>query len=141
MDLEYIINNFETLDDVANKFNVSVQELKQYNNICSTIPSTLKIPKVNNSNLKVVFNLNREFVFVGNSNLIRNELNKNGFVSSNYNDCITLFKRKENGVYVVKVLDTLNSVCKKYNLNKEDVIKVNNLKSERLFVGQILKLK
>ena len=23
MDLEYIINNFETLDDVANKFNVS----------------------------------------------------------------------------------------------------------------------
>ena len=54
MDLEYIINNFETLDDVANKFNVSVQELKQYNNICSTIPSRLKIPKANNSNLKFI---------------------------------------------------------------------------------------
>ena len=141
MDLEYIMNNFETLDDVATKFNVSVQELKEYNNIEAVTPNTLKIPKSSSSGLKVILNLNREFVFVGNSNLIKSSLNKNGFISENYNGCITLFKQKENGVYVVKILDTLNSICLKYNLKKEDIIKLNNLKSERLFVGQIIKLK
>ncbi len=46
-----------------------------------------------------------------------------------------------NGVeYVVKPLDTLQQIAKKFDVKKEDIIKINNLKSEKLFIGQILKL-
>lgn len=47
----------------------------------------------------------------------------------------------ENGdIYVVKPLDNLIKICKINNVNVEEVMKKNNLKTERLFVGQVLKL-
>ncbi len=141
MDLEYIINSLETLDDVSKKFNVSLAELKTYNNIKNELPKTILIPIKQESGIRIVANLNREFVYCGDANKVKVMFNKNGFISENYNDCITLFKRNKNDVYVVKILDTLNSVCLKYNLNKNDLIKLNNLKTEKLFVGQILKVK
>ena len=141
MDLEYIINQFETLDDVAKKFNVSVLKLKEYNNIVSDVPKTILIPENRDVGVRVVVNLKREFVYLGDANSVKQALKNNGFISSNYNDCVTLFKQPNNSVYVVKILDTLNSICEKFKLNKLDVIKLNNLKTDKLFVGQILKLK
>ena len=143
MNLEYVIGNFETLEDVAKKFDVSVLELKKFNNITQNIvPQSVLIPhKKQNMQFKVLANLRREFVYFGNSNLVKSALNKNGFVASVYSDCITLFKPKNSNVFVVGVLDTLNGICARYNLNKQDVILLNNLKTEKLFIGQILKLK
>ena len=40
--------------------------------------------------------------------------------------------------YVVKPLDNLELICQKFGSNKENIIALNNLKTEKLFVGQIL---
>lgn len=42
--------------------------------------------------------------------------------------------------YVVKPLDTLTKICEKFHVEKESIISINNLKTERLFVGQKLKI-
>lgn len=41
-------------------------------------------------------------------------------------------------MYVVKPLDTLSKICEKFQVEKASMIEKNNLKTERLFVGQKL---
>ena len=46
---------------------------------------------------------------------------------------------KSSGVkYVVKPLETIENICNKFDVDKEYIITTNNLKSTKLFVGQIL---
>lgn len=42
--------------------------------------------------------------------------------------------------YIVKPLDTLKSIANKYNTEVEYIIKKNALITDRLFIGQILKI-
>lgn len=42
--------------------------------------------------------------------------------------------------YVVKPLDTLTSIANMFNITEQELIKINNLKTARVFVGQLLKL-
>lgn len=47
---------------------------------------------------------------------------------------------KANIYHVVKPMETLTLIAKKYKVNEEDLIRQNNLKSTRLFIGQNLKI-
>ena len=40
--------------------------------------------------------------------------------------------------YVVQPLDTLESIAKKLNKDREEILNKNNLKTEKLFIGQVL---
>lgn len=40
--------------------------------------------------------------------------------------------------HVVKPLETLEKIASKYNISKVDIMTTNNLKTDKLFVGQIL---
>lgn len=42
--------------------------------------------------------------------------------------------------YIVKPLDTLNSIAKSHNISVEELKKTNELKNDKLFIGQILKI-
>lgn len=42
--------------------------------------------------------------------------------------------------HIVKPMETLNSISQKYNKSIEELIKQNNLKANRLFVGQRLRI-
>lgn len=42
--------------------------------------------------------------------------------------------------YIVKAGDTLYSIAKKYNISVSDIMKINNLNTQVLLVGQTLKL-
>lgn len=42
--------------------------------------------------------------------------------------------------YVVKPLDNLNSISKKFNKSVEEIKSKNNLKSDKLFIGQIINI-
>lgn len=140
MELEYYVSKFDTLESISKRFGVSVQEIKNLNNINSVLPEKLIIPN-NQRNVVVVANLKREYVYIGNGEVVKNALAKCNLFCAHINNTINLFKPKNNDVYVVSVLDTLTSVCKKFGLTKDDVVKLNNLKTEKLFIGQILKLK
>ncbi|MBE7077007.1 MAG: LysM peptidoglycan-binding domain-containing protein [Clostridiales bacterium] len=43
--------------------------------------------------------------------------------------------------HVVKPMETLEKIAKIYDLTKEEIIVFNDLKNEKLFIGQVLKIK
>ena len=43
--------------------------------------------------------------------------------------------------HIVKPMETITSICEKYNIDVDYLIKINNLTSKRLFIGQNLKVK
>ena len=45
---------------------------------------------------------------------------------------------KSNRCHIVKPMENLSTIAKKYNTSIEQLIKINNLKSSRLFIGQNL---
>lgn len=70
-------------------------------------------------------------------------LNKEGYVVSNehyYVNNVLLKRAVFDDVYIVKPLDTIEKISKLLNLEKEIIIKLNNLKTEKLFIGQRLKI-
>ena len=60
-----------------------------------------------------------------------------GIGSLNVNDIIVVSKPKSIR-YIVGPLETLNSIAKKFGVDKDVIMVTNNLKTEKLFVGQIL---
>ena len=43
--------------------------------------------------------------------------------------------------HVVKPAQTIDEIAQMYNQNISDIVEFNNLKSQKLFIGQILKIK
>lgn len=138
--IEYNLSKYESLDDVAKKYNVSVMDIKNYNNLTDDkLPKHILIPK-SDSKIKVVANLNREFITTLDINNIKGNLSKIGLSCVNPTDKLKLFVPKQNNIYVVTVLDNLNTIAKKLGIEKSRLIELNNLKTEKLFIGQILKI-
>lgn len=138
--IEYNLSKYESLDDVAKKYNVSVMDIKNYNNLTDDkLPKHILIPK-SDSKVKVVANLNREFITTLDINNVKGNLNKIGLSCVNPTDKLKLFVPKQNNIYVVTVLDNLNTIAKKLGIEKSRLIELNNLKTEKLFIGQILKI-
>ncbi len=99
---EYVVKTGDTLYSIANKFGYTVPELMSYNNLNSTVLSVgqiLKIPTVTP------------------------DLEKTNYIE-----------------YIVKSGDSLYSIGRKYGLTAQELINYNNLKSNVLSIGQILKI-
>lgn len=47
---------------------------------------------------------------------------------------------ENNDIHIVKPLETLVSISKEYSIEVDDLKKINNLDTDRLFIGQILKI-
>ena len=45
---------------------------------------------------------------------------------------------KNTDKYIVKPLDTLDKICNRLGISKEYIMSKNNLKTDKLFIGQIL---
>ena len=141
MVLEYIVKKFDSLESIAKKFNVSVCEIVTKNNLTSNeLPSSLIIPVENKQQFSVVANFKRDFLFFGDGEKVKQSLQNVGLYCANLNNYACLFKQCSSSIYVVGVLDTINSICERFNIKKEELIKLNNLKTEKLFIGQIVKL-
>lgn len=53
------------------------------------------------------------------------------------NDCLILSKPRSIR-YVVQPLERLSDIANKFNMQKEYIMEINNLNTDKLFVGQIL---
>ncbi len=141
MVLEYIVEKFDSLESIAKKFDVNICEIVSKNNLKNEqLPNILLIPTTVKQQFSVMANFKRDFLFFGDGEKVKNSLQKIGLYCANLNEYACLFKQSNSSVYVVGVLDNINSICKKFNVNKQELIKLNNLKSEKLFIGQIIKL-
>lgn len=97
----YIVKSGDTLYSIASKYGISVNTLKNYNNLTTNVLSIgqkLNIPVISEQ------------------------------PSSNYLD------------YVVKKGDSLYSIASKYNTSVSDIMKINNLNTSLLNIGMVLKI-
>ena len=48
--------------------------------------------------------------------------------------------RNTKNMHVVKPMETLNLIANRYNTTSDKLVKINNLQSTRLFIGQMLQI-
>lgn len=142
MKILHIVNRFDTLNSIAKQYNVLPSDILKFNNLLNdkSLPEKLEIV-VDNNDFAVVKNFKRRVLInnIGNNlNIIKQSFKEQGFICEFENENTLLFNQKQHNVYVVGVVENLDDICKKFSLSKQDVIKKNNLKNERLFIGQIL---
>lgn len=111
----YIVKNGDTLYSISKMFNMSVSEIKFLNNLDS---DSLYIGQV----LRVV----------------DNSYDSNFEGLSCYGDN---FKEIEYVLYKVVSGDNLYSISRRFGVSVDDLIKLNNLNSNNLSIGDVLKIK
>lgn len=114
-DLVYIVKSGDSLYSIAKKYGISVDDLIKINNLKSNVLSIgqhLKIPYRSDN-----------IISIGSS-----------CYGEGYNEPTYI-------TYVVKSGDNLYTIAKKYNVSVDSIKKLNNLTSNNLSIGQILKIK
>ena len=153
----YTVKSGDSLWSIAKKFNTTLQDLKQLNNLSSNLLNVgqiLQIPEsspVQNEyilytvkNGDTLYSISRNFNTTPQELRIINDLGSN-FLSIGQQLKVpnnSLNDENENNFieYTVKSGDTLYSISRNYNIDIQDLMKINNLSSNLLSVGQILQI-
>ena len=146
----YTVQKGDTLYGIAKKFNTTVDKLKEINNLTSNtlqIGQVLKIPT--NENLElfdyIVQNGDTLYGIARKYNTTVDKLKEINNLTSNTLQIGQVLKIP-NGIetnyinYTVVSGDSLYSIAKKYNTTVNEIKKFNNLTSNTLQIGQILKI-
>ena len=111
----YIVKNGDTLYSISKIFNMSVSEIKNLNN------------------------LNSDSLYIGQVlRVVDNSVDTNFEGLSCYGDN---FKEIEYVLYKVVSGDNLYSISRRFGVSVDDLIKINNLNSNNLSIGDVLKIK
>jgi len=148
----YTVVSGDSLYSIASKYGISVDTLKTYNNLTSNvlnIGQVLRIPGVTSNNGVInyvvvsgdsLYSIARKYnttvdAIKSLNNLISNNLSIGQIIkipsSISSNDYIT---------YVVVSGDSLYAIARKYNTTVDEIKSLNNLTSNNLSIGQILKI-
>lgn len=167
----YIVSFGDTLYSIAKKYNTTVDTLRVLNNLTNntlSLGQQLKIPidskteeesdyliyvvkagdslysiakkyGMNVNDLITLNNLNSSVLSIGQQlRIIPNRDNVIPIGSSCYGEG---YIEPSFITYVVKRGDNLYNIAKKYNVSVDSIIKLNNLNSNNLSIGQVLKIK
>lgn len=144
---KYTIQKGDTLYNIAQKFNTTVDELKRLNNLTSNtliIGTTILIPK-QPQNTGTTYTVKRGdtlFSIAQAFNISVDELKKANNLTSNVlsiGQILTIPKTNKDYItYTIKKGDTLYSIARNYNISVNDLMKINNLSTSVLTVGQTL---
>ena len=146
---EYVVKKGDTLYGIANKYNVSVDNLKSYNNLSTdslSIGQTIKIPDNKaNSNEYVVksgdslYSISRKYGVSVDELMSVNNL-KSTVLSVGQVLKIPNSGEVTNVIYTVKKGDSLWSIEKNNKATVDAIVKLNNLSNANLSIGQKLLL-
>lgn len=147
----YTVKKGDTLYSIASKNNLTVQELKDLNNLTSnnlSIGQTLLIKKNPKENTNVttynvksgdtLYSIAKKYNTTVNAITTLNNLASN---SLSIGQAIKIPISTQNTMeptYIVKSGDTLYSIARKYNTTVSELINRNNLKTSNLKIGQEL---
>lgn len=147
----------DTLYSISKRFNISVDEIKRLNNLSSNLLSIGQVLKIssdgsnnNSSNYinYVVIKGDSLYAIAKKYNTTVEEIKRLNNLSSNLLSIGQVLKINSNGNssnnnsinYIVVKGDSLYAIAKKYNTTVEEIKRLNNLNSNLLSIGQVLKI-
>lgn len=147
----YVVQKGNTLYSIANKLGTTVSELKKENNLTSNtlqIGQVLRIPTKEiyeeEENVYVVKKGDTLYSIAAANNTTVDELKRINNLTSNILSTGQLLKIPSEllpeTTYTVKKGDSLYSIATKYNTTVDELKRINNLTSNTLSIGQVLKL-
>ena len=146
----YKVKSGDTLYSIARKFNTTINELINLNNLANTnlsIDQELKLPvgeEQNDYDIYMVMEGDSLYSIANKYNITVSDLidfNALPTTILTVGEVIRIPKNKVNGkenVYVVKPGDTLYRIANLYNISINDLMTANNLSSNILSIGQEL---
>lgn len=140
-DNEYIVKKGDTLYSIAKKYNTTVNEIKDINNLKSntlSIGQILKIPELIDENYYIVKKGDTLYSIAKKYNITVNELKNINNITSNILSINQKLIVPKINTYTVKKGDTLYSIAKNNNTTVDNIKLKNNLKSNLINVGDIL---
>lgn len=147
----YVVQKGDSLYSIANKLGTTVSELKKENNLTSNtlqIGEVLRIPTKEiyegEENVYIVQKGDTLYSVAMANNTTVDELKKANNLTSNIISTGQLLKIPSallpESTYIVKKGDSLYSIANKYNTTIDELKRINNLTSNILSIGQVLKL-
>lgn len=147
----YVVQKGDSLYSIANKLGTTVSELKKENNLTSNtlqIGEVLRIPTKEiyegEENVYIVKKGDTLYSIAAANNTTVDELKKANNLTSNILSTGQLLKIPSallpESTYIVKKGDSLYSIANKYNTTVDELKRINNLTSNILSIGQVLKL-
>lgn len=147
----YVVQKGDSLYSIANKLGTTVSELKKENNLTSNtlqIGDVLRIPTKEiyegEENVYIVQKGDTLYSIAAANNTTVDELKKANNLTSNILSTGQLLKIPSallpESTYIVKKGDSLYSIANKYNTTVDELKRINNLTSNILSIGQVLKL-
>lgn len=158
--ITYVVQKGDSLYTIASKYNTTVNDIKSYNNLTSNILSigqTLRIPSKDTiiiepdtaapTNTYTVQYGDTLYSIARNNNLDVNELIRLNnltdyelYVGQILKLPTLAGEEVSDNEYIVQKGDNLYSIARKYNITVDEIKRLNNLSSNNLSIGQVLKI-